>query len=271
MTRVSFALFLAALLAASQLALAADDVGFDAEGAQQCLDCHENSGILGITKTKHADFENADSPAAQKQCQSCHGPSERHMQFPMQVENVHFGKASSAAPRVQNQQCLECHESGERQNWKASAHGFEDIVCSTCHSIHQPDRIVPTEATMASTCNGTCHQDLMKDAEPGAFTHPVGMELEDGSHVTCATCHNPHGKLDSTRCLECHEQTRDVLAKQSEKAQRFHETAEAKGTECIRCHKGLAHPIGPLDAKEAEATGLGGASAHEPIGPVSLR
>jgi len=219
------------------------------DGANACLDCHENSGVLGILETKHADEEDPDSPASQKQCQSCHGPSSRHVEFPMQVANLRFGKASKIAPKVQNQQCLECHESGERANWNASAHGFEDVLCSSCHSIHQPDRIIPKEASITATCNnGTCHVDLMKDAEPSSFTHAEGMELMDGTTLNCSTCHNPHGSLESTRCLECHEQTTEALGSQSEKAQRFHRTAEEKGTECIRCHKGLAHPISPLNS-----------------------
>ena len=75
------------------------------------------------------------------------------------------------------------------------------------------------------------------------FSEPI----EGGNTFTCSTCHDPHGPLDSTRCVECHAQTPEVLAKQSEKARRFHATADEKGTECIRCHKGLAHPIGPLE------------------------
>jgi nitrate/TMAO reductase-like tetraheme cytochrome c subunit len=264
MVRALPALVFAMLLGAASIAIA-DEPGFEAENAKQCLDCHENSGVLGILKTKHADFENPDSPAAQKQCQSCHGPSTRHMQFPMQVENLHFGKASKAPPRVQNQQCLECHENGARENWEASAHGFEDVLCSNCHSIHQPDRIIPTEPNIVTTCTGSCHQDLMDDADPDSFSHPVGMKLEDGASMTCATCHNPHGKLDSTRCLECHKQTAEVLAKQSPKAQRFHKTAAEKGTDCIRCHKGLAHPIEDLESANGDD------AVHEPIGPVSLR
>jgi nitrate/TMAO reductase-like tetraheme cytochrome c subunit len=224
----------------------ADDDGYSSEDYNACLDCHENSGVLGIEETKHFDFEDPKTPAAQKQCQSCHGPSAKHMQFPMQVENVHFGKGSTASPDVQNHMCLECHANGERANWKVSPHGYEKVLCSTCHSIHQPDRIVPTQASTSAKCTEACHDDLLVGTKPSDFTHPVPLHPTSDDDFTCATCHNPHGSLESKRCLDCHEQTKADLAEQSPKARRFHTTAAQRGIECIRCHKGLAHPIKPL-------------------------
>ena len=70
--------------------------------------------------------------------------------------------------------------------------------------------------------------------------------------LTCAGCHNPHGPLESGRCGDCHVRTPEVVSKESAKARRYHEVAEAKGTECIRCHKGIAHPIPPLVLQQSE-------------------
>jgi nitrate/TMAO reductase-like tetraheme cytochrome c subunit len=84
------------------------------------------------------------------------------------------------------------------------------------------------------------------------FSHSVGHDLGGQGKLTCPNCHNPHGPLSSARCLECHPQTPEILAKESEKARRFHEVAERKGTECIRCHKGIAHPIPPLVLQQSE-------------------
>ena len=108
---------------------------YSKEGAKACLDCHGTDYVLGILDTVHAETSDPDTPASQKQCQSCHGPSAVHIQFPMQVSNVHFGKQSSSKPEVQNKQCLECHADGDRESWSASAHGYELLVCSTCHSL----------------------------------------------------------------------------------------------------------------------------------------
>ncbi len=232
-------------------ALAADEHGYSEKDYNACIDCHENSGIGGIAETKHADFDDPNSPAAQKQCQSCHGPSAKHMKFPMQVSNVHFGKGSAATPKRQNQMCLECHTEGAQASWDMSPHGLDEVLCNTCHSIHQPDKIKPSHAAATATCNDTCHVEIVHDATNGSFTHPVPAEPTSDDDFACTTCHNPHGPLDSTRCDDCHEQTADEFAKQTDKARRFHETALRREIDCMRCHKGLAHPIKPLHELES--------------------
>jgi hypothetical protein len=220
---------------------------YSEESAKACIDCHETPAVMGILETAHAKASDPNTPAAQKECQSCHGPSATHMRFPMQVANVHFGKESNAAPEVQNQLCLECHTDGAQEEWHASAHGFEKVVCSSCHSMHDPAKTVPSKATVSKGCSvDGCHDKLMADTEPADYTHAIGKDLNGDGQLTCAGCHNPHGPLTSTRCFECHTRSAEELVKESEKAKRFHEVAERKGTDCMRCHKGIAHPIPPL-------------------------
>jgi nitrate/TMAO reductase-like tetraheme cytochrome c subunit len=226
---------------------------YSEEGAKACIDCHETDYVMGILETAHAKASDTRTPAAQKECQSCHGPSATHMQFPMQVANLRFGKASQTKPEVQNEMCLECHADGTQKEWHASAHGFEKVVCSSCHSMHDPAKIVPTEANLDHGCGtGECHGTLMGEASSSDFSHAVGKQLGDQGTLTCTGCHNPHGPLASNRCIDCHPQTPEVLAKESEKARRYHEVAERKGTECIRCHKGMAHPIPPLALEQSK-------------------
>ena len=224
---------------------------YASEGAKACTDCHGNAEVMGIMDTAHFESSDPGTPAAQKECQSCHGPSATHIQFPMQVANLHFGKASKTKPEVQNKMCLECHEDGERTEWRASAHGFNDVVCSSCHSIHDPDRVLPSTHAVTGKCE-SCHDDLMKDAQASDFSHAVGRDLGSQGELNCAGCHNPHGPLRSDRCAACHPRSAEVLAKESEKARRFHEVAERKGTECMRCHKGIAHPIPPLVLQQSQ-------------------
>jgi hypothetical protein len=261
---ISISISTAAALGLGRSAEAQPATEYSGEGAQACLDCHETEQVMGIAGTSHADFDDPRTPAAQKQCESCHGPSTVHMQFPMQVANVHFGKASAATAAVQNQRCLACHTDGEQKDWEASAHGFENVLCSSCHSLHTPDALVPSRATVEETCiTEACHGDLMKHDAPMDFAHRMdlpgddkppkhtpGAKLADGQSFRCTDCHNPHGLLNEARCLDCHEQRPETLALQGEKARRFHEVAERRGTSCLRCHRDVAHPL-PEDVLEA--------------------
>jgi len=240
------------LLATLLVETAAARPEYSEESAAACIECHETPSVMGILDTAHAKVADPRTPAAQKECQSCHGPSAVHMRFPMQVANVHFGEKSKTRPAEQNKMCLECHDSGEQKDWQGSAHGFEDVVCSSCHSMHDPAKIVPAEATLSTGCTTTCHTDLMKDAAAEDFSHAVGQSLGENGELTCAGCHNPHGPLDSHRCLDCHPREPELMAKESAKARRFHEVAQRKGTDCIRCHKGIAHPIPPLALEQAD-------------------
>ncbi len=224
---------------------------YSKEGATACLDCHETKRVMGIVDTVHADFDDPRTPAAQKQCQSCHGPSSVHMRFPMQVDNIHFGKASTTGAEGQNARCLVCHEDGTAGHWKASAHGFEHLVCSTCHNLHSPSKIVPSRAKVTEGCmTSGCHADMMAKADPSEFIHPIGSATAGKDSFVCSDCHDPHGPLNSGRCGDCHAQTPALLAQQSEKAQRFHAVASARDTDCMRCHRGIAHPL-PDDVLEA--------------------
>ena len=48
---------------------------------------------------------------------------------------------------------------------------------------------------------------------------------------------------DSRNCRYCHVGEHWDLNMQSEKAQKFHSGALAKGKTCIDCHKGIAHNL----------------------------
>ena len=114
------------------------------EGAQACLACHESERIMGIRETPHADFDNPRSPAARQQCESCHGPSARHMQFPMHVGNIRFSTHDASAPvDPRNATCMKCHGTSEHHEaWENSPHGFEGIA------LEAPTRNLGPEAAL---------------------------------------------------------------------------------------------------------------------------
>ena len=94
----------------------------------------------------------------------------------------------------------------------------------------------------------------MAKADPAAFSHPIGLAVAGKEPFVCSDCHDPHGPLNSGRCEDCHEQKPAVIAQQSEKAQRFHKVATSRGTDCMRCHRGISHPLSEdiLDAARRE-------------------
>ena len=92
------------------------------EGAAACLVCHESEKVMGIVDTPHANFDDPRSPASRQQCESCHGPSATHMEFPMQVGNIVFTKHGKTTIADRNKACLACHNRGAQAHWNDGPH-----------------------------------------------------------------------------------------------------------------------------------------------------
>ncbi len=205
-------------------------------GAQACLECHESEKIMGIRETAHANSEDPNSPASRDQCESCHGPSATHMQFPMQVGNIRFTKHGKTSIAERNAACLSCHEDGSREHWDRGAHGAE-IHCGDCHKVHQPQDPALVEADQAARCS-SCHDTILSSA-PASAPH----RLEGKDALYCTQCHNPHGETSLAACTECHSQDAATLAKQTPKARDYHARAAARRIDCTACHKGFVHAM----------------------------
>jgi predicted CXXCH cytochrome family protein len=228
-----------ALLSVATSATAQQPQTYSGEGAQACLECHESDSVMGIRETPHADFEDPRSPAAREQCESCHGPSATHMEFPMQVGNIVFTKHAKTPIAERNDACLVCHEDGAQAHWKDGAHG-QELACASCHVMHKPSDPTLVTSRQAQRC-GECHKDILETA-PAAAPHP----LVGAKAIYCTQCHNPHGPTSLTSCNECHEQDATTLARQRPKAQEYHQRAIARKIDCTACHKGFVHAMPPL-------------------------
>ena len=213
--------------------------GFSSEGALACLECHESEKVMGIRETPHADFDDPRSPASREQCESCHGPSATHMQFPMQVGNIVFTQHGKTPIHDRNQSCLECHNEGEQRHWNEGAHGKE-LSCAACHIMHVPADPSLVKENQAQAC-GECHSDILETA-PTAATHPLKGEKA----IYCTECHNPHGPTNLKSCIGCHAQDAPTLAKQSPKAQDYHGRGISEKIKCTTCHKGFVHAMEPI-------------------------
>ena len=212
---------------------------YSGEGALACLECHESERVMGIRNTPHADFDDPRSPAAREQCESCHGPSATHMQFPMQVGNIVFTKHGKTPISKRNKACLDCHNEGEQVHWNEGAHG-NALSCADCHVLHKPADPSLVRKNQAHECD-ECHTEILATA-PTATFHPLTGE----NAIFCTECHNPHGPTDLTSCNGCHAQDAPTLAKQSPKAQDYHGRALSQKIECTDCHKAFVHAMPPI-------------------------
>ena len=219
-----------------------DSHAFADGGVETCLRCHDTRNIEAVFETPHMkEGSSLDSPAAREQCESCHGPSARHVRFPLHVGNIRFTRRDDTTTKAaRNRACLECHLGDDRAHWDASPHGFDDISCVDCHVVHAVSDPILAKATQTKRCAEGCHLEIL-EKQPVATPHP----FEGEEAVLCTACHDPHGPFDQTACLDCHPWQPKDLAAQSPKARGYHERAISQEIACTECHQGFVHPLPP--------------------------
>jgi DmsE family decaheme c-type cytochrome len=162
-----------------------------------------------LFKTKHSVKADPNSPMAQLQCESCHGPGGNHAQRSSEPIGF-FGKNSPATVPQQNEMCLTCHSNNSRVGWHGSIHERRDLACVSCHQIHTEHDQVTDRAEQPAVCY-RCHGDIQA-AFAQFSAHPVRY-----AEMTCTSCHAPHDSLFpalltkptvNQECYTCHAQMR---------------------------------------------------------------
>ena len=114
-------------------------------GSEDCLRCHSGNKMRDVAESPHGDGTSPFSPAANHDCESCHGPGSIHISrahggrgFPLLTQ---FGRGKEVSPRAtQLAACLGCHgaesEIEPRIVFLGSPHDRNNINCSTCHTVH---------------------------------------------------------------------------------------------------------------------------------------
>ncbi len=213
---------------------------FSPKGADTCLGCHEEPGILAIFATPHAVAKDPHTPFAQQQCESCHGPGGDHARRlrPGQERPAPLAFAANAKlPRSEgNAICLSCHKSSARAHWTGSVHEREGVACTDCHQLHAEKDPAMARAEQAGICLD-CHTQVRAETFQASH-HPI----REGQTV-CSDCHQPHGNLHddllvrattNQTCFECHAEKRGPFLWE-------HAPATEDCTSCHQAH-GSSHP-----------------------------
>jgi DmsE family decaheme c-type cytochrome len=223
------------------IAFASDEEAYLAGDPQSCLGCHggkSSQAVVGILKTPHAQVKDPKSPFGQAHaCQSCHGPSAKHMQrdtngIPLKPA-ITFNSKTPVSK--QNAVCLSCHQKGNNTQWHNSQHDFAQLSCSSCHSSHKPKDPVLGKGQQQICL--TCHQQQRVQIQQFS-SHPLAQNL-----MQCSDCHDAHGGLSepllvknslNETCYGCHAETRGPF---------LWEHAPVR-EDCSLCHKshGSNHP-----------------------------
>ena len=205
----------------------AERPSYSGGGEKACLDCHDTESVTGILHGPHFIAADPRSPAADAACESCHGPSEEHSQFPLEISSMRFDSRSMIGIEQESAACLTCHQ-GDHVNWDSSTHAAEDVGCGSCHDVHAPTDAVLDPLRQTAVCD-TCHlKEKIQVNKP--YRHPVREGM-----VVCSDCHDPHGSNGPAElvmatvnetCFLCH----------AEKRGPFVNEHEPVVDNCLNCH-----------------------------------
>jgi DmsE family decaheme c-type cytochrome len=182
-------------------------------GEETCLTCHEDQK-KGYHGSPHARAGNPRTPAANKGCESCHGPGQAHVDGG--GDKTKISNPKTLTPREASDVCLSCHNRSGHNDFAGGKHDSRNLSCLTCHSIHAPK----SEAKQLKTesVQETCVQCHVKEVNKiHKSSHmPVGSQY--GNKMECTTCHNPHGSQNvkmlkegnsiTEACASCHAEKR---------------------------------------------------------------
>jgi DmsE family decaheme c-type cytochrome len=203
-----------------------------------CGLCHKDVADAAAKRLHGAILERRAAEAKGHNCQTCHGPSQAHVENPIEVKTAwtpELLKRNTSAVM-----CLNCHSNQiQAISWRKGDHHVGGVQCWDCHSADRPAKAHSEFiARPASSVCTECHREV-----EGLFRlnshHPVLRETEQ-ERVACADCHDVHGRRSerdwAQKCRSCHLEQRGPY--------RFEHAAvggRLMGS-CLECHSPHGSP-----------------------------
>ena len=247
----------------------------DYAGTDTCVTCHD-AQKAGFEGTPHGRASDWRSPAANRGCESCHGPGAKHASDPSANPVKVFRNLS---PADVSATCTSCHNRGEHALWDNSQHEARNLSCTSCHSVHSAKSPAGQLkfARQVDVC-ASCHRDKVAKLDRSGH-----MPVREGK-MLCTSCHNVHGSTNvkllrrgdsvAELCTSCHTDKRGPFlwehAPTRDGCTTCHDPHGSSNERmlvakppilCQRCHVATRHPSTIYDA------GLIGAS---PTGSVRI-
>ena len=183
------------------------EAGGNYMGVEVCKACHPTQHTQMLNES-HGQASDSRTPFAANDCESCHGPGEKHVSV-IKGGLVAFAGKYASPVEAQNTMCLQCHQGGAMIPWHDSLHEIEQVSCSACHSMHKPSKVMD-RSTEAEGCY-QCHNNVR------AQTYQMsGHGIREGK-VVCSDCHASHGSNGpfmlkqlslNDNCYDCHAEKR---------------------------------------------------------------
>src|SRR3954447_404892 len=194
----------------------------DFVGSNACRTCHADIFQPFYKNPHYRSLASGKEPPERTGCESCHGPGKAHVE-------ARGGKAtivafSQLAPAGILSTCLTCHAKDVgRSEIRRSEHTQNDVVCTSCHSIH---RSVSTKALLAKKQANLCYD--CHGTVRAQFNMPFKHRVNEGV-MTCTDCHNPHGTQAPTWRMSARP--------------RMVEQGLANEEPCLKCHTDKRGPF----------------------------
>jgi DmsE family decaheme c-type cytochrome len=222
-------------------------------GEDTCLACHEDHNYKG---TPHGLAIDARTPAANRGCESCHGPGKAHAES---GDATLIRRFNVITPAEVSATCTTCHNRASHALWDGSQHDQRNLGCTTCHSVHSPKGTPQLVARTQLELCAKCHRSVVN--RQFRYNH---MPVREGA-LTCSSCHNIHGSTNvrllragttvDESCTSCHADKRGPYlwehAPVSESCVTCHDPHGSNNERmlvskppflCQRCHVTSRHP-----------------------------